>query len=117
MSSGIVLLKGHTLPQANKSIKLDDMNMSVYNGDDNSDYCYMYSSTGSMIKNHNSIDYTNKIDVISTNKYLRENIGLPDGVYIDDMFPPSAPIQYVNMEYNNKHHNLQINGEISTSNN
>ena len=45
VSSGIVLLNGHTLPQANKSIKLDDMNMSVYNGDVNDSYIYMNSYT------------------------------------------------------------------------
>ena len=46
--------------------------MSVENGDINGDYCYMNSYTGSVINNQNSIDYTNKRDEISTNKYLRE---------------------------------------------
>ena len=49
--------------------------MSVENGDINDDYCYMSSSTGCVIKNHNYIDYTNKIYEISTNIYLRENNG------------------------------------------
>ena len=86
--------------------------MSVENGDINGDYCYMNSYTGSVINNQNSIDYTNKRDEISTNKYLRENTGLPDGVDIDDMLPASAPTQYFNTEYNNEHHNLQINDNI-----
>ena len=60
--SGIVLLNIHLLPQANKSSKINEMNMSVDNGDVNGDYFYMNSSTGSVIKNHNSIDCTNKID-------------------------------------------------------
>ena len=66
----------------------------------------MNSSTGYFIRNQNSIDYTKKIDRISTNKYLRENIGLLDGVNIDDMLPVSATNKYVNKEYNNEIHNL-----------
>ena len=69
------------------------MNMSV----DNGDYCYINSYTWSVINTHNSIDYTNKKDKISTNIYLKENNGLTDGVDIDDMLPVSAPNQYVNM--------------------
>ena len=45
-----------------------------------------------------------------------EIIGLPDGVGIDNMLPASAVNQYLNIEYNNGNHNLQINGYISTSN-
>ena len=30
------------------------------------------------------------------------------------MLPESALKKYVNMEYNNEHHNLHINGKIST---
>ena len=41
-----------------------------------------------------------------------ENNVLPDGVGIDDILPVSALNQYVNMGYNNEHHNLQINGNI-----
>ena len=76
------------------------MNMSVDNGDDNGDYCYMNSFTGYDINNHNSIDYTKERDEISTNIYLGKN-GLLDGVDIDNMLPASALNQYVNMEYNN----------------
>ena len=57
----------------------------------------MNSSTGSVINNNNLIDYTNKRDEFSTNIYLRENNGLPDGVYIEDMLPASALNQYANM--------------------
>ena len=46
-----------------------------------------------------------------------ENSELPDGVGIYFMLPTSALNQYANMEYNNVHHNLQSNVEISTSNN
>ena len=88
--------------------------MSVENGDINDDYCYMSSSTGCVIKNPNYIDYTNKIYEISTNIYLRENNGWPDGVDIDDMLPESFLNQYINTEYNNEHHNLQRTGNIST---
>ena len=90
---------------------MNEMSMSVDNGDANGDYCYMNSSTGNVINNHNLIDYTNKIYEISTNRYLRENNRLPDGVDIDDILPVSALNQYLNMEYNNEYH------KISTSNN
>ena len=66
----------------------------------------MNSSTGYFIRNQNSIDYTKKIDRISTNKYLRENIGLLDGVNNDDMLPVSATNKYVNKEYNHEIYNL-----------
>ena len=75
----------------------------------------MNSSTRYVIRNHNSIYYTNKRDEISTKKYLRGNNGLLDGVNIDDILPVSVNNKYVNMEYNNEHNNLQINGIISTS--
>ena len=65
--------------------------MSVYNGDVNDNYFYMNSSTGSIIKSHNSIDYIK--NEISTSIDLRENNGLPDGVDIYDMLPASAPNQ------------------------
>ena len=77
----------------------------------------MNSYTEYAINNHNYIDRKNKLDEISTNRYLRGNIGLLDGVYIDDMLPASAPNQYVNLKYNNEYHNLQSNRNISTSNN
>ena len=50
MSSGIGLLNIHTIPQANKASKLNEMNMGVDNGDVIGDYCYMNSSTGSVNK-------------------------------------------------------------------
>ena len=60
VSSGIGLLNSHTLPQDNISNKLIDVNMSVLNGDVDGYYCYMNSSTGSVINNNNYIDYTKK---------------------------------------------------------
>ena len=72
------------------------MNISVEKSDVNGDYFYMNSSTGSEPNNHNSIDYK-KIYEISTNRYLMENNGLPDGVGIDDMLPKYTLNQYVNM--------------------
>ena len=74
-------------------------------------------SYGSVKNNKTCIDDKNKKDEISTNRYLKENNGFPDGVYIDDMLAASAPNQYVNTEYNHEHHNIQINANISTSNN
>ena len=41
VSSGIGLLSTHTTSQDDESSKLNDMNMSVENGDVNGDYCYM----------------------------------------------------------------------------
>ena len=117
VSSGIGLLNSHNIPQDIESSKLDEMNMSFDNGGINGDYFYMNSSTGSESNHDNLIDYTKKIDEISTNGCLRENNGLPDGVGIDDMLPASALNQYVNMEYNNEHNNLHRNGNISKSNN
>ena len=76
----------------------------------------MNSSTGSVINNHNYIDYTKKRDEISTNRYLMENNGLQDYVGIDVILPAPALNQYYNIEYNNEHQNLLINGNISTSN-
>ena len=90
------------------------MNMSVDNCDVNGDYCYTNSSTGSEPKNHISIDYTNKIYEISTNRYLMKNNRLPDGVGIDIMLPASSLSQYYNLKYNNKYHNLLRNGNIPT---
>ena len=49
--------------------------------------------------------------------YLRGNDRLPDGVDIDDVSPASALNQYLNMKYNNEHHNLKRKVNISTSNN
>ena len=97
MSSGICLLNINTLPQDDLSIILNEINISVDNGDFNGDCCYMNISTESVINNHNPIDYTKKIDNISTNIYLRVNTGLSDGVYIDDMLPVSALSKYVNI--------------------
>ena len=76
----------------------------------------MNSSTGYGTKKHNPVGYTEKRYSISTNRYLREDNVLPDGVEIDGMLPASAPNQYAKMEYKNEHHNLQSNGNISTSN-
>ena len=100
VSSQIGLLNIHTLPQANKSSKLNGMNMSVYNGDANGEFFHMNSFTGSVINNYNYNYYTEKRDEISTNIYLRENNEFPDGVYIDNMLPASSPNKYLNMEYN-----------------
>ena len=75
--------------------------MSVENGDNNGDFCYVNSSTGSESKNHNSIYYNNKRDGIFTNIYLMENNGLPDGFGIGVMLPASTLNPYANMEYNN----------------
>ena len=91
--------------------------MSVDTGYVNGDYFYMNSSTRSIIRNQNSIDYKNDRYEISTNKYWRLYNGSPDGGYIDDILPASAPNKYFNMEYNIKHHNLQSNGNILTPNN
>ena len=93
------------------------MNMSFYSGDVNGDYFYMNSSNWYVIINHTSVDYTKKRDEISTNKYLRGNNGLLDVIDTDDMLLASVPNQYFNMEYNNEHHKLESNGNISTSNN
>ena len=62
VSSGIGLLNSHNISQDNESSKLNKMNTSFDNGDVNGDYCYINSSTGYDIKNHNSIDCTNKRD-------------------------------------------------------
>ena len=81
------------------------MNIIFDNGDVNGDYFNMNSSTGYVINTHNYIDYTNRRDEISLNIYFREYYGLLDGVDLDNMLPASPPHQYVNMEYNNEHHN------------
>ena len=87
MSSGIGILKNHTTPQYNESNNLNEMNISVDNGDANCDSFYINIFTGSESKNHNYIDYKNKTYEISTNTYLMVNNGLPDGVGIDVMLP------------------------------
>ena len=114
VSSVTGLLNSHTLPQPNESSKFNELDISVDNGGFNGDYCYMNSSNGSVIRNHNSFYYKNKRDEIYTNKYLRLNNGLPDGVDIDYLLPASVPNKYVNMKYNNEHHKLQSDGKIST---
>ena len=86
--------------------------MSVENGDNNGDFCYVNSSTGSESNNHNSVDSTKKIYEISTNIYLMENNGLPDVLVIDDMLSASALNHYSNMDYNNEPHNILSNGNI-----
>ena len=91
------------------------MNISVDNGDVNGDHCYMNSSTLSKSKNQDSINYTNKRDVNSTNMKLLENNGLPNVVGIGDILPESTLKPYVDTEYNNEHNNLQSNGDITTS--
>ena len=68
VSSGIGLLNRHTLPQAKKSRKPNEINMNIENCDVNGDYWYMNSSTSYVIKNHNSIDYTKKRYETSTNR-------------------------------------------------
>ena len=44
--------------------------MSVDHSDVNGDYCYMNGSTRYVINNLNIINYTNKRDEFSTNRYL-----------------------------------------------
>ena len=92
------------------------MNNSVENGDVNGYYCYINSSTGNFINNHNYIDYTNRRYEMYTNIYLRENNGLPDGVEINDMLSAPTPNQFVYMEHNNEYNNIHKNGNISTPN-
>ena len=58
---------------------------------------FMNSSTVSIIKNHNSIDYTKQRDEISANRYLMENNGLTVGIDIDYMLNAYTYNQYVNM--------------------
>ena len=82
------------------------MNTGVGNDDFNGNYCYMNSSTGSVINNHNLIDYKNKRNEFSTNRYLWKNNGLPDDVEIDYMSPAYPLNLYVNMEYNIESKNL-----------
>ena len=76
----------------------------------------MNSSIVSVINNHNSIEYIKKRDENFTNRYLRENYGLPESADVDDMSPACALNQYFNTQYNNKHHNIQSNCNISTLN-
>ena len=83
-------------------MSFNEMYMSVDNGDINYDYCYMNSSNGSKSKNHNSIDYTNKRDEISTTRYLMENNRLTNSVGIGIMLTASTLNQYANMEYNDE---------------
>ena len=64
----IVFLNNHTLSQDIQPRNLNDMDISVDKGCFNGDYFYMNSSTVSVIKNHNSIDYTKKMYEISTNR-------------------------------------------------
>ena len=68
ISSGSGLLNRHTLLQDNEQSKINEMNTSVENGDVNGYYLHMNSYTGSVINNHNSIDYTKKRDGIYTNR-------------------------------------------------
>ena len=60
VSIGIVLLNNRTLPQDKESNNLNDMNMSVDNGDVNGDYFYMNIFTRSYSNIQNFIDYTIK---------------------------------------------------------
>ena len=60
--SGIGLLNSHTILQSNESNEVNEVNMSVYSGDINGDYCYVNSYNGYIMRNNNCIDYTNKID-------------------------------------------------------
>ena len=62
VSNVIGLLRSHTIPQDNESSKLTQINMSVYNVDNNVDYCYINSSTGYESNNHSYVHYTNKGD-------------------------------------------------------
>ena len=77
----------------------------------------MNSYTGSESKNHDSIDSTKKRDAISPNRSEMENNGLHDVVGVDVVLSTSTLNQYDNMEYNNEHHNVFSNGNISTPNN
>ena len=83
VSSVIGLLKIHILRQDNKSSKLNIIIMGVEYSGVNGGYCRTNGSSGYESKNPNSIYYKNKINEISTNRYLMENIGLLDGVGID----------------------------------
>ena len=47
--------------------------MSMDNGDNNGGCFYINSSTLHESKDHNYIDYTNKLDEISINRYLMIN--------------------------------------------
>ena len=60
VSSGIFLLNIDTLPQDNESIKLNGMNISVYNDDVNSNYCYKNGFLVYEWNNHHFTDYTKK---------------------------------------------------------
>ena len=46
VSSGIGLLKIHTLPPYNESGNLNETNMGIENGDVNGGHCYINSTTG-----------------------------------------------------------------------
>ena len=50
----------------------------------------MKISTICDIMNHNYIYYIKEINYISTNKYVKEENGLLNGVEIDDMLPAST---------------------------
>ena len=117
MSSGIGLLNSHTLSQFNESSHLNKMNMGVENFDVNGGNCYMNIITVFEANNHNSIYSTKKIDEIYPYRSEIENTGLRDGVDIYAVIPLSTLNLYANMEYNNKHHKLLINGKFLTSNN
>ena len=95
VTSLIGLVTCHNLSQANKSRKPNETNMSVKDGDVNTDYCYINGSSVSAINNHNFIGYTKKWNGISTKRFLSKNNGLPVCVYFDDILPEFAPHQYI----------------------
>ena len=79
------------------------MNISVENGDSNGGYFYMNGSTGSIIRNHNYIDYKKKRDEISTNKYIRE---IMDFQMVYKFMICSLHPHFINMEIWNKIMNI-----------
>ena len=106
VSSGIGLINSHTLPQCNKSINSNEMNWGVKMFNVSDGNCYKNIHTVYESKNHSSVYSTNKSDENTPNRSEIENTGLQNGVDIDVMLAASKLRQYVNMEYNNEHHNI-----------
>ena len=85
--------------------------MVVENVDVNGGHCYINTPTVSESKNHNFIYSTKKRGAISLNRSEMEMF-LQCGVAIDVMLPLSTLNKCSNMEYNNKHNKLSMNGNI-----
>ena len=115
VSSWNGLLNIQNISQDNESSNLNEINITVDNVDVNGYYCYINSTNGSESKNHSSVDYTYDIVETSTIRYVMENDGLPYCVGVGSLLPASTLNQYSNIEYNNEHHNLLINGNILAS--